>query len=220
MEEKSIKTLLLDKKTEEPEIQYTPQPKVQITRTPPPTVQPQKINISQLKQKAEPRHRVVEKKEINFFGGSFEKQDEPLPEKEILPKAQDFSSVIETPNYDFIQPLSEEQEEKIFKIKKEEKPKKSPSPFLKKLKIIVFTLMIAVFGSWTVYNAVELSTVVTEYNLKLDQYLLKLATLDSASGMNDLFPTYPEEENTASSIAEKSNWFDRFCNFIAGIFGG
>lgn len=218
MEEKSIKTLLLDKPTQEPEIQFTPQTHVQITKTPSPQPQQQKINISLLKQKAEPRHKVVEEKEINFFGGAFNKSQEPQIEKQV--KAQDFSSVIETPNYDFIQPLSEAQEEKIFKIKKEDKPKKQPSPFLKKLKIIVFTLLIAVFGSWTVYNAVELSTVVTEYNLKLDQYLLKLATLDSASGMNDLFPTYPEGENSASSIAQKSNWFDRFCNFIAGIFGG
>ena len=129
------------------------------------------------------------------------------------------TSVVETPNYDFIEPLNEEQEKKIFKIEHSEK-KKAVSPLLKRLKIIAFALIFGVLGAWTIYNGVNLSQISNEYNLKLEQYLFKLGTLDSASGANDLFPTYPEEENSASSVAPKSNWFDRLCNFIAGIFGG
>ncbi len=231
MEDKSIRTALLEKPTTDVKTQAPPvvQKQIEITNQAK-SMQTLKVDLTELKQKSEQLKnqqqktstRVVGKKDINFFGGysaELETKTEIENVEESI-KAVESSSVIETPNYDFIEPLSEQQEQKIFKIRKENKEKSKASPLLKKLKIIVFSLLFAVLGSWTVYNAVELSNVVTEYNLKLDQYLIKLGTLDSASGMNDLFPTYPEEENEASSIGKKSNWFDRLCNFIAGIFGG
>ena len=229
MEEKNSKIALLEKPTEiKTQTSTVIQKQVEITNQAK-SMQTLKVNLAELKQKSEQLKsqqqktstRVVEKKDINFFGGysaQLQTQTEIEPIQEV--QAIDNSSVIETPNYDFIEPLNEQQQEKIFKIEKEKKEKKQASPLLKKLKIIVFSLLFAVLGSWTIYNAVELSNVVTEYNLKLDQYLTKLGSLDSASGLNDLFPTYPEEEQDATSIGKKSNWFDRLCNFIAGIFGG
>ena len=186
-----------------------------------------KVNLTRIKEqnsklKEEPKqqnNKVVGKNQINFFGGEY-KVETPKPEIQEVKSFKESTSVIETPNYDLIEPLSEEQEEKIFKVEKQPQVKKRSSPLLKKIKIGIFVLLVGVLGSWTIYNAVELGNLVTEYNLKLDQYLLKLGTLDSASNMNDLFPTYPEGGGLPAGIDKKSNWFDRFCNFIAGIFGG
>ncbi len=222
MEEKSIKTALLEKEV-----------KVE-TQTPAPIRQESqkmgenlKVNLTRIKEqnsklKEEPKqqnNKVVGKNQINFFGGEY-KVETPKPEIQEVKSFKESTSVIETPNYDLIEPLSEEQEEKIFKVEKQPQVKKRSSPLLKKIKIGIFVLLVGVLGSWTIYNAVELGNLVTEYNLKLDQYLLKLGTLDSASNMNDLFPTYPEGGGLPAGIDKKSNWFDRFCNFIAGIFGG
>lgn len=223
MEEKTLRTALLDKETTT-EQTSSPKPIRQESQK---MGENLKVNLASIKrenakereeEKKQPKRKnLVEKNEINFFGGEYQLEKTQEVQEEI--KAQASSSVIETPNYDFIETLSEEQEEKIFVVEKQ-KPKKKSSPLLKKIKIGIFVLMIGVLGSWTIYNAVELSNIVTEYNLKLDQYLLKLGTLDSASGMNDLFPTYPEDVNPASGVGKKTNWFDRLCNFIAGIFGG
>lgn len=222
MEEKSIKTALLEKEV-----------KVE-TQTPAPIRQESqkmgenlKVNLTSIKEqnsklKEEPKqqkNKVVGKNQINFFGGEY-KVETPKQEVQEVKSFKESTSVIETPNYDLIEPLSEEQEEKIFKVEKQPQAKKRSSPLLKKIKIGIFVLLVGVLGSWTIYNAVELGNLVTEYNLKLDQYLLKLGTLDSASNMNDLFPTYPEGGGLPAGIDKKSNWFDRFCNFIAGIFGG
>lgn len=222
MEEKSIKTALLEKEV-----------KVE-TQTPAPIRQESqkmgenlKVNLTSIKEqnsklKEEPKqqeNKVVGKNQINFFGGEY-KVETPKQEVQEVKSFKESTSVIETPNYDLIEPLSEEQEEKIFKVEKQPQVKKRSSPLLKKIKIGIFVLLVGVLGSWTIYNAVELGNLVTEYNLKLDQYLLKLGTLDSASNMNDLFPTYPEGGGLPAGIDKKSNWFDRFCNFIAGIFGG
>ena len=223
MEEKFNQTTLLEKETLTEK--QKAQPQVVIRQENQKPSENLKVNLSKLKAENEKKReleqkqqsrKLVNKNQINFFGGEydFEKQKQ----EEIV--AKENSSVIEKPNYDFIEPLSQEQEEKIFVVEKQKEPKKKFSPVLKKIKIAIFILLVGVLGSWTIYNAVELSNVVTEYNLKLDQYLLKLGTLDSASSMNDLFPTYPEEKNPASGIEKESNWFDRFCNFIGGIFGG
>jgi len=58
--------------------------------------------------------------------------------------------------------------------------------------------------------------------LNLASYAKNLATLDatSADNMENLLPTISDKELPATSIGEQSNWFDRFCNFIAGLFGG
>ncbi len=226
MEDKSLRTALLEKSrgssqsTENSVLRNPVQPKQENL----------KINLTRLKQenqkvrqeeqkKTKSSSKLVEKNQINFFGGEYKIQPKEEISQDI--KAQELTSVIETPNYDLMETLSEAQEEKVFKVEKNQpKAERRISPLMKKIKIGIMVLLIGVFGSWTIYNAVELSQVVTEYNLKLDQYLLKLGTLDSASGMNDLFPTYPEDFNKASSIEKKSNWFDRLCDFIAGIFGG
>ena len=51
-------------------------------------------------------------------------------------------------------------------------------------------------------------------------YFERIATLDETNKAMDMFETYPEELNMPSQTAKKSNWFDRFCNWVSGIFGG
>lgn len=207
MEEKLFNTAVIEKQTDKPAQTQS-------------QAQSLKVNLTKLKSQASQKeNRVVRKDQINFFGG--QKTDLPKHEQEqkntvteVVDKSA--SSVIEKPNYDFIKPISRAQQKKIFKIEKQKVEKKSTSPLLKKIKIITFAIIFAVFGSWTIYNAVE----ITQYDLKLDQYLLKLGTLDSASNANDLFPTYPEEGEGADGMASQSNWFDRFCNFVGRLFGG
>lgn len=218
-----LKTALLEKET----TSQTPQ----TIRQEPQTIgENLKVNLTRVKEQSsklreEPKkqqakaNKVVGKNQINFFGGEYNVETSKQEVQEVK-SFKESASVIETPNYDLIEPLTEEQEEKIFKVERQSQAKKKSSPLLKKIKIGIFVLLVGVLGSWTIYNAVELSNIVTEYNLKLDQYLLKLGTLDSASNMNDLFPTYPEGDGVPAGIDKKSNWFDRFCNFIAGIFGG
>ena len=88
--------------------------------------------------------------------------------------------------------------------------------------------MFALFGVWGIVNVTQIDSVgsqitqVTEkYNLNLVKYTTKLKSLDATSGKNmtNLIETIPEQEEGVTTVVEQSNWFDRFCNFLAGFFG-
>lgn len=161
-------------------------------------------------------------------------KEEVCAEKESLSEEQELAKVeskvsmtIEKPNYDYIETLTDSQREKVFKIEKQQevKPKQKAS----KLKAIVLSIVFAIFGVWGIVNIAQIDSVSSQitqasqsYYLNLPKYLSKLAKLDatSAENMNNLFETIPDEDMSPSEIIEKSNWFDRFCNFIAGLFGG
>ena len=36
----------------------------------------------------------------------------------------------------------------------------------------------------------------------------------------EMIETYPEDMLDAGDLGKVSNWFDRLCNFIVGMFGG
>lgn len=153
---------------------------------------------------------------------------EPEVEKkpQVEPQQEQSSSVIEKPNYDFIEELSPEEEKKVYKIERgEEKPKSQT--FRKRLRLTLFSLVSMVCLVWGIVNVIEITNLqgqinmaTQEYQLNLGNYLAKLGTLDTASSYNELFETTPEELLPPSSVAKSSNWFDRICNFIAGLFGG
>lgn len=153
---------------------------------------------------------------------------EPEVEKEPLreEKVEQSDSVIEKPNYDFIEELTLEEEKKVYKVERgEEKPK--PKLFSKRLRLALFSLVSMVCLIWGIVNVVEITNLqdqinmaTQEYQLNLGNYLMKLGTLDTASSYNELFETTPAELVPPSSISHSSNWFDRICNFIAGLFGG
>ena len=114
-----------------------------------------------------------------------------------------------------------------LKIEKEEVPK--PKVNFGRLKKIALSLLFAIFGVWGIVNIASLDNLnaglaKTEaiYQLNLASYAKNLATLDAASAenMENLLPTIPDQKGEATDIGAQSNWFDRFCNFLAGLFGG
>lgn len=140
------------------------------------------------------------------------------------------SSVIEKPNYDFIKPLSAEEEEKIFKIEKIEKSAKKSKFNSKRLRLTLFSLLMAVFTIWGIVNVARIDTLQASYNalyqqyydINLPNYLKNLGQLDAVNqnNMDNLFETIPEESVPPTSIDKKTNWFDRICEFLVGLFGG
>lgn len=155
---------------------------------------------------------------------SFQAEAETL--QETKPEKEHYSSTIDSPNYDFIEELTPQEAEKVYKLERE-KSEAKPKNVFKKLRLALFSLIAGVCLVWGIVNTVQIAQLQDqinlanqEYQLKLGQYLSKLATLDSVSSYNELFETTPEEMLPPASMPEKSNWFDRFCNFITGIFGG
>lgn len=176
---------------------------------------------------------------INPFSASafkdvetIEKSSDMQPSKTATaePKSSaDNSLIIETPNYDMIETLSPEQRKKIFKIEENVKSESEAKAKPNRFKIIMFSILFAIFGIWGIVNIATLdnisssiSEITAEYNMNLASYLNNLHTLDgtSAENMENLFETIPKDDFPPNSIGEQSNWFDRFCNFISGLFGG
>ncbi len=148
-------------------------------------------------------------------------EDEELDKIEV----SKFSQVVEKPNYDTMQTLTEVERKKIFKVEGGEEANK---PKQNKFKIFIISLLIALFGVWGIINLAtidnvssQISNLTTQYELNLANYLKNLYTLDATNSenMNNLFETIPEEETLPNVIKDKSNGFDRFCNFISGLFG-
>ena len=174
---------------------------------------------------AQPKPQSQIKTKNVFSSTTFETEK---PEKHEIEEKKDVqsSSIIEKPNYDFIENLSPEEEQKIYKIEKEEakdKPRHAP----KRLRALILGLVLSVCSIWGIYNIVTITNLQAEieaanelYQLNLANYLSKLGSLDSASNYNELFETFPEAHNPPASVEKSSNWFDRICDFIAGLFGG
>ena len=149
-------------------------------------------------------------------------------EEEITKIESKVTQVIEKPNYDYMETLTENQRKKIFSVKKEEKAPYA-RPLNKRFKAIVATVLFAIFGIWGIVNVAsinnvssQITAVNTEYELNLVNYLKNLYTLDATNSenMKNLFETIPEDESAPTEVKEKSNWFDRICNFFEGLFGG
>lgn len=155
-------------------------------------------------------------------------EDRASEEAEITKLESKVSSVIEKPNYDNLETLTDTQREKIFKIEREEKSQTKVKP--SRLKAIIFSILFAIFGVWGIVNITQIDSlggqiveVASEYyNINLPKYLKNLVSLDATNSenMENLFETIPDEDLSPSEIIKQSNWFDRFCNFIAGLFGG
>lgn len=189
-----------------------------------------------LERKQESKQEVATEKEVHVFSANaFPKQEvEELQEEkqeEVVQMSENIeSSIIEKPNYDFIEELSEEQRAKVFKIEKgaelaDSKPKSHRNLF----KTIIFSVLFAIFGIWGIVNVSTIDTVgsqiaevTTEYNTNLIKYLNNLHNLDAtnSNNMENLFETIPNEEGSPNTIETQSNLFDRICDFIAGLFGG
>lgn len=169
--------------------------------------------------------------EIKFqtsFAEEKQQQEERVIEEKQTAKIESkVSQVIETPNYDLTEGLSEQEQEKIFKIEKEEV--KKPKVKFGRMKWILLSILFAIFGVWGIVNISTLDTLGSQvagiesiYNLNLTKYLKNLTALDAANAdnMQNLLPTIPDQQLEPTEIIAQSNWFDRVCNFLGGLFGG
>lgn len=127
------------------------------------------------------------------------------------------TTVIEKPNYDLL-------ESKVIKLKKNTPQKKKRS---KKLAGLILACALGGAAIICVTNCVILDQmnsnflqIEDNYNLKLGKYLRDINNLDATKQSMEMIETYPEDLLDAGDLGQKSNWFDRLCNFIGGLFGG
>ncbi len=130
-------------------------------------------------------------------------------------------NIIEKPNYDLI-----EENKKIVKLGRKKQEKQKPAS-KKRNWFLALAIAFGLSATICVTNAVLIdnmqSSIVSldeTYELNLAKYLKNLAELDTTKESMEIIPTYPEDFHEAGDAGEKSNWFDRICNFIGGIFGG
>ena len=183
----------------------------------------QPINIFSSSAFNESSNRIFDKiKSKKQAGQDVQTDNDPGEQaEEIQVQAKDSSQVIEKPNYDLLQTLSPEEKEKIF-IFEEEKVDSKPKPKKNKIKIAIVAILFAIFGVWGIVNIASLDAVNTQYSINLVSYLNNLHNIDATNGenMENLFQTLPDESVPPNTLEKQSNWFDRFCDFIAGLFGG
>lgn len=153
-----------------------------------------------------------------------QKQYEEKPEEKPQPKKEEKQEVsqkiIEKPNYDLLQ-----ENTKIVKLTKNEKPKKKMSK--KKLSLFL-SLALGISAVICLTNVIiidhmsaNLSNIEYEYyDVNLPRYLKNIADLDSAKKGMEFVETYPEDILDAGQAGEQTNWFDKLCNFFSGLFGG
>lgn len=140
--------------------------------------------------------------------------------KEIEERQEVSQNIIEKPNYDLIQENS-----KVVKLSKKQEKKKSSS---KKRLSLVLSIVLGVASVICLSNIIaveQMSANLSEieyelYEVNLPKYLKNIADLDSAKKGMDFIETYPEDFLDAGEIGEKSNWFDKLCGFLSGLFGG
>lgn len=140
------------------------------------------------------------------------------PKQEEKPQ-QVSQKVIEKPNYDLI-----EENKKIVKLKKKTKTK---SVNKKKVASIALACALGASAVVCVTNAVLIDNMSSSfiqidetYKLNLAQYLQNIYKLDTAKKGMEIVETYPDDLLDAGDLGEYSNWFDRLCSFLGGLFGG
>jgi len=176
-------------------------------------------------EKEEEKEKEQDKTKVNL-----QKLREELAEQKEQKQAykKKEKAIVETPNYDFIKEISPEKRKKIYKVEKNlSKQEAKPFTFNKKLKLILFSLVFLVAGGFCLSSGIDLinstsamQVAQTEYELSLSKLIKKISKIDSGNKTLELIETYPDEIKEPSSIEETSNWFDKICNFISGLFGG
>lgn len=163
----------------------------------------------------------------------FEAEKEQLIQKQYeKPKAKEekakpneregASKTIERPNFD----LMEENKRvvKLFKNQKQQTQKKKKSS---KTAGLVLACTLAGCGIVCVANTVVIDSmnksllqIDETYHLNLQKYLKEITKLDQTNKSLEFLETYPEDILDAGDLGQKSNWFDKLCNFFGSLFGG
>lgn len=147
-------------------------------------------------------------------------------QSQVKSQPQQENIVIETPNYDLIPQTPPQKEKRILKLEKqvEKSQAKKKMSFLKKA---IIASVLALTVGLGVFTAVDLSNSISAYNAANSQYSVNLANLlknissvDSGNKTSELIQTYPNELMRPDQLQQQSNWFDRLCNFLSGLFGG
>lgn len=158
-----------------------------------------------------------------------EKQTE-LNLKELKKESLYSSTVIETPNYDFIEasPLPEK------KVKEETK---TNPKFKLRLLVVTYSIIIAICSIWIISNAVNINNLNNSINetnsayyVNEAKYILKIKALENAEPSEDgninpiapenIFGVQAEAIEVPSDPTPSQNWFDTFCTWISKLFGG
>lgn len=127
-------------------------------------------------------------------------------------------SVLETPNYDFIQESAVNSNAK--------QKSKTKRKFRAKLAIITYSIIFLICASWTVANEINLSNTardITDYQINIIQYVIKIEQTDSVkegdnSLINNIVEINPPALIQPTQVQPQTNWFDRFCSWLAGLF--
>lgn len=168
-------------------------------------------DVKKRQQEEEDKNFQIEKNQlIQEQFASNEKKEE----KEVC------QNVVEKPNYDLIQG-----NKKIIKIKRLQKEQEKPK---KKKLTLVLSIVLGICSVIFVGNMIaidNMSSNLTQleheyYDVNLPQYVKNITNLDSAKRSMEFVETYPEELVDAGQITQKTNWFDKFCDFMSGLFGG
>lgn len=153
-----------------------------------------------------------------------EKKEEKIVKKLFEEEVND-EVVVEKPNFDQLKELPPEKRKKVFKLEKEKVTEKKKNSF--KLKLILASICLVILAAFCITTGVEiakanqsLNAVQSEYSANVATLIQKIYSTETGNRSLSLFETFPEEDLTASSFYETSNWFDRFCKFLTGLFGG
>lgn len=153
-----------------------------------------------------------------------ERKDRELTKKLFSEPVQE--EVIEKPNFDKIEDLPPEKRKKVFKVTSE-KEEKQKFKLNKKLKMAIIGIVFCLLTAFCITSGVEIAktnaqieSVQSNYDASLTSLIQKIYSTETGNRSLNLFETFPEEDLGASSFYESSNWFDRVCNFLAGMFGG
>ena len=168
--------------------------------------------------------RQEEDKRVEEFNAKkdelLKKQFEIADKRDKKEEKQEVSqNVIEKPNYDLI-----EENRKVINLKQSDKKKKTNS---KKVAGIVMACTLGASALVCVTNTIiidNMSSNFTQidetYKMNLKKYLKHIYDLDTTKKSMEMIETYPEDMLDAGDLGKVSNWFDRLCNFIGGMFGG
>lgn len=184
-------------------------------------------DIMEEKRKKEAEEFAIEKEKL--IEQQYEKkqesvyvQEEVQTLKETPKEENSFSEkTIEKPNFDLL-----EENKKVVKLFKQSSQKKK-SAKSKKAAGLALACALAGCGIVCVANTViidnmnkSLLQIDETYNLNLQKYLKEITKLDQTNKSLEFLETYPEDLLDAGDLGQKSNWFDKLCNFFGGMFGG
>ncbi len=175
--------------------------------------------LLQEQQAKEQREQLLEEERLQQEEILQEQQEEP--QKQVLQqeKCAKSTNVIEKPNWDLL-----EENKKVVKLKNHSASKKVKK---KKTAALVLALALGGCGALCVTNTIILDQMNSSflqledtYHLNLQRYLQNISNLDATKKSMEMVETYPEELLDAGDLGKKTNWFDKLCNFLGGLFGG